>query len=202
MEQLRQAHANRQQRTLRDLRPDVPEAFIRVVERALDSDPSRRFRSIGELEQGLRESLDRVPAPRALVDAATPKPRVGLPFAAAAIALAMVVVALIVWTRTSSQTPGANEVTRVAVLPFRDISGDSRMPYLADQLTDQLISTLGGVGALQVPSLTSVMEFRGHSGSIVEIGRKLRVDDIVEGDGAADPGKGWRRGSRAQSTPG
>ena len=107
MEQLRQAHVNRQQRTLRDLRPDVPEAFIRVVERALDSDPSRRFRSIGELEQGLRESLDRVPAPRALVDAATPKPRVGLPFAAAAIALAMLVVALIVWTRTSSQAPGA-----------------------------------------------------------------------------------------------
>ena len=189
MEQLRQAHANRQQRTLRDLRPDVPEAFIRVVERALDSDPSRRFRSIGELEQGLRESLDRVPAPRAVVDAATPKRRVGLPFAAAAIALAMLVVALIVWTRTSSQTPGANEVTRVAVLPFRDISGDSRMPYLADQLTDQLISTLGGVGALQVPSLTSVMEFRGHSGSIVEIGRKLRVDDIVEGTVLLIPGK-------------
>ncbi len=66
MEQLRQAHVNRQRRTLRDLRPDVPEAFIRVVERALDSDPSRRFHSIGELEQGLRESLDRVPAPRVL----------------------------------------------------------------------------------------------------------------------------------------
>ena len=75
MEQLRAAHSNRQRRTLRDLRPDVPEAFIGVVERALDSDPSRRFRSIGELEQGLRESLDRVPGPRALVDAARPKPR-------------------------------------------------------------------------------------------------------------------------------
>ncbi len=189
MEQLRQAHVNRQRRTLRDLRPDVPEAFIRVVERALDSDPSRRFHSVGELEQGLRESLDRVPGPRVLVDAATPKPRVGLPFAAAAIALAMLVVALIVWTRTSSQAPVANGVTRVAVLPFRDISGDSRMPYLADQLTDQLISTLGGVAALQVPSLTSVMEFRGHSGSIVDIGRKLRVDDIVEGTVLLIPGK-------------
>ena len=190
MEQLRQAHVNRQQRTLRDLRPDVPEAFIRVVERALDSDPSRRFRSIGELEQGLRESLDRVPAPRALVDAPQAEAaRADCHLPPAAIALAMVVVALIVWTRTSSQTPGANEVTRVAVLPFRDISGDSRMPYLADQLTDELISTLGGVRALQVPSLTSVMEFRGHAGSIVEIGRKLRVDDIVEGTVLLIPGK-------------
>ena len=49
-------------RPLRDLRPDVPEGFVRAVERALDSDPARRYRSIGELEQGLRESLDRVPA--------------------------------------------------------------------------------------------------------------------------------------------
>ena len=189
MEQLRQAHVNRQQRTLRDLRPDVPEAFIRVVERALDSDPSRRFHSIGELEQGLRESLDRVPGPRVLVDAATPKRRVGLPFAAAAIALAMLVVALIVWTRSSSPTPGATAVTRVAVLPFRDISRDSRMPYLADQLTDQLISTLGGIDSLQVPSLTSVIPYRDGSTSIIDIGKTLRVDDIVEATLLVVPGK-------------
>ncbi len=188
MEQLRQAHSNRQQRMLRDLRPDAPEGFIRVVERALDSDPSRRFRSIGELEQGLRESLERVPAaPHPAVSTPRPSP-LRLPFVAAAVALALLVVALIVWTRTSTRSAATTAATRVAVLPFRDISGDSRMPYLADQLTDQLISTLGGVGALQVPSLTSVMEFHGHSGSIVEIGRKLRVDDIVEGTVVLIPG--------------
>jgi TolB-like protein/Tfp pilus assembly protein PilF len=110
-----------------------------------------------------------------------PEPRSGpgLPFVAAAMVLLVLVVALIVWTRRSP-TVVAPPLTRVAVLPFRDISPDPVAPYLADELTDQLISTLGQIRSLQVPSLTSVMHFRDRPASIVEIGRQLRVDDIVE----------------------
>ena len=63
MEQLARAHAHRERQPLRDLRPDLPEAFVATVERALDSDPSRRFQSVGDLESALRESLD-APASR------------------------------------------------------------------------------------------------------------------------------------------
>ena len=58
MEQLARAHAHRERQPLRDLRPDLPEPFIATVERALDSDPSRRYQSVGEFESALRESLD------------------------------------------------------------------------------------------------------------------------------------------------
>ena len=68
----------------------------------------------------------------------------------------------------------------MAVLPFRNISSEPAAPYLADELTDQLISTLGQIGSLQVPSLTSVLQFRDRPASMVEIGKQLRVDDIVE----------------------
>jgi eukaryotic-like serine/threonine-protein kinase len=184
MEQLQRAHANRLRQPLRDLRPDVPEGFVRVVERALDSDPGRRYRTIGELEQGLRESLDRpaaVPV-QAIESAAAPKPRrrLGLPFLAAAAAFVVLVGALVVWMRSSAPGTAATSVRRVAVLPFRDISNDPASPYLAEELTDQLISTLGQIGSLQVSSLTSVMQFRDRPASIVEIGKQLRVDDIVE----------------------
>ena len=40
MEQLARAHAHRERQPLRDLRPDLPEAFVATVERALDSDPT------------------------------------------------------------------------------------------------------------------------------------------------------------------
>ena len=66
MEQLARAHAHRERQPLRDLRPDLPEVFIAAVERALDSDPSRRYQSVGELESALRESLD-APAARPAV---------------------------------------------------------------------------------------------------------------------------------------
>jgi TolB-like protein/Tfp pilus assembly protein PilF len=102
-----------------------------------------------------------------------------VPFLAAATAVAVLVAALIVWTRSASVvTPPS--VTRVAVLPFRDLSSEPAASYLADELTDQLISTLGQIRSLQVPSLTSVLQFRDRSVSMIEIGKQLRVDDIVE----------------------
>jgi serine/threonine protein kinase/tetratricopeptide (TPR) repeat protein len=186
MEQLERGHANRLRQPLRDLRPDVPASFIGVVERALDSDPLRRYRSIGELEQGLRESLDPSPAQRpvtAVAPALRPRRRFGapgVPFMAAATALALLVIALIIWTRNSTPVESPASVRRVAVLPFRDISSDPAAGHLADELTDQLISTLGQIQSLQVPSLTSVLQFRDRSVSMVEIGKQLRVDDILE----------------------
>jgi serine/threonine-protein kinase len=182
MEALAQAHAAREQQPLRDLRPDAPEPFVRAIERALDGDPARRYRSIGELEQGLRESLERSPAPRPIptADAHARTRRFGLPFVAASAALAVLVVALIVWARSAATVVPPASAIRVAVLPFRDISPSPETSYLADELTDQLISTLGQIGSLQVASLTSVLQFRDRSVPMTEIGGQLRVDDIVE----------------------
>ncbi len=182
MDLLQRAHVHRQRQPLRDLRADVPEGFVRVVERALDSDPIRRYRTIGELEQGLRESLDKPAVPQAddrTVAALRRERRFAPAFLAAAAALALIVLALLVWTRNPAPVTTPS-VKRVAVLPFRDISSDPATAYLADQLTDQLISTLGQIGSLQVPSLTSVMPYRERSATVAEIGKELRVDEIVE----------------------
>ena len=43
---------------LLDRRPDLPRAFIRVVEKALSLDPAQRFQSAGEMERGLAEFLE------------------------------------------------------------------------------------------------------------------------------------------------
>ena len=47
------AHRNGQRTRLRDARPDLPPAFVSIVERALDPDPARRFSSAGEMEASL-----------------------------------------------------------------------------------------------------------------------------------------------------
>ena len=51
---LRQAHASGERFLLRDERPDLPEAFVRTVEKALSRSPRERFRSAGAFEEGLR----------------------------------------------------------------------------------------------------------------------------------------------------
>ena len=58
------AHAQHARRQLRDARPDLPDAFVTVVERAIDPDPARRFHSAGDLHAALeeRDSVTLAPA--------------------------------------------------------------------------------------------------------------------------------------------
>src|SRR5215207_647732 len=49
LDELKAAHRERRRVRLHDARPDLPDPFVRVVERAIDADPSRRHQSAGEL---------------------------------------------------------------------------------------------------------------------------------------------------------
>ena len=49
------AHARGTRTRLRDARPDLPPAFVRVVEKALEPNPEQRFQTAGELEQALAD---------------------------------------------------------------------------------------------------------------------------------------------------
>lgn len=50
---LREAHAEGRRRFLRDERPDLPDDFIAVVEKAMATHPSQRFRTAGAMEAAL-----------------------------------------------------------------------------------------------------------------------------------------------------
>lgn len=54
---VKRAHDARKRTFLRDARPDLPDAFVQVVERALQPEPERRFASAGEMEHALLESV-------------------------------------------------------------------------------------------------------------------------------------------------
>ena len=64
-EAIRQAHERGDRRRLRDARPDLPDSFIAIVERAIDPDPARRYATAGDMEAKLsgEPSTRPVPAP-------------------------------------------------------------------------------------------------------------------------------------------
>jgi serine/threonine protein kinase/tetratricopeptide (TPR) repeat protein len=87
--ELRGAHARGEAARLRDLRSDLPATFVRVVERAIERDPARRFSSAGEMEAALAsthgssetvratrstKTSSRTKTPAATVAPAFPKP--------------------------------------------------------------------------------------------------------------------------------
>ena len=55
--ELKEAHAKRVRTRLRDLRPELPDAVVQVVERAAAHDASERYQTAGELEHALVGTL-------------------------------------------------------------------------------------------------------------------------------------------------
>ena len=76
---------------------------------------------------------------------------------------------------------GVPPIQSLAVLPVENLSGDSGQEYLADGLTDDLISDLAKIGPVRVSSYTSTMRYKGTRKTLPEIARELGVDGVIEG---------------------
>jgi TolB-like protein/DNA-binding winged helix-turn-helix (wHTH) protein len=107
------------------------------------------------------------------------------PLAAAVLLAVLLFSALLGWNLWREPWRGLGNTATVhslAVLPLENFSGDPSQDYLADSMTDQLITDLAGIGALRVTSRTSVMQFKGvRKPPLREIAGSLKVDAVVEG---------------------
>jgi len=77
--------------------------------------------------------------------------------------------------------PLAGEITSIAVLPLKNLSGDRDQDYFADGITEALITELGKIGTLQVISHQSVLAYRGAAKPLPQIARELKVNALLEG---------------------
>jgi adenylate cyclase len=83
-----------------------------------------------------------------------------------------------------SQTEAAEEVaprTRLAVLPLANISPDAKDEYFADGLTEELIGSLSKIRELRVIARTSVIQYKGTTKPVSQIGAELTVGTVLEG---------------------
>src|SRR6267142_6911999 len=77
--------------------------------------------------------------------------------------------------------PMAGEITSIAVLPLKNLSGDPAQEYFADGMTEALITELGKISALQVISHQSVLAYRQTAEPLPQIARELKVNALLEG---------------------
>jgi TolB-like protein/DNA-binding winged helix-turn-helix (wHTH) protein len=93
----------------------------------------------------------------------------------------LLVGASIAWSRFGRE-PAAPDVVRLAVLPFNNLTGDTARNYLADGLTEELITHLARLEPerLSVIARTSVMQYRHSDKPLDQIGRDLSVGYAVE----------------------
>jgi adenylate cyclase len=82
------------------------------------------------------------------------------------------------WRPAGTAVYGANSI---AVLPFADMSERHDQEYLADGIAEELLDLLTKTSGLRVMARTSSFSFKGKSATIPEIGRALRVANVLEG---------------------
>jgi TolB-like protein/tetratricopeptide (TPR) repeat protein/tRNA A-37 threonylcarbamoyl transferase component Bud32 len=102
---------------------------------------------------------------------------------AAGVLVAAVLVVLLATgiLRLGAASGGGVRLSSLAVLPLRNLSGDSTQEYVADGMTEAIITELGKISALTVSSRTSSMDYKGKQMPLRAIARELGVQGIVEG---------------------
>src|SRR5215472_1303155 len=85
------------------------------------------------------------------------------------------------WRFEFHAKPRSPQIHSLAVLPLRNLSADPGQEYLADGITEELITDFAQSLPLRVISRTSVMRYKQTNQSITQIGQELGADAIVEG---------------------
>jgi TolB-like protein/DNA-binding winged helix-turn-helix (wHTH) protein len=137
----------------------------------------RGFRFVG----GARQFVTPPSLPREASSAAVRKPRRWqLWLVLAAVLVAGALVARPYFLRRSIPTPGK---IMLAVLPFLNLSNDPSRDYLADGMTEEIITQLGSLDPLHlgVIARTSAMQYKNTRENTAQIARELGVNYLLEG---------------------
>ena len=161
----------------------------------IETVPTRGYRFIGCLEEEAPTDGSGRPGPPK-----GPRPEVRPPRLAARLSvttwLALSAVALGItsavvlatrsahWSHSAASEPQATRASSLrtlAILPLRNLTGDSSQDYVADGMTQALADRFSVFGSLSVVSVTSSSRYRHSELPATRISQELGADALVEG---------------------
>jgi non-specific serine/threonine protein kinase len=171
-------------RPLAEVRDGLPPDLDRIVRRCLQKRPDHRYNDTRDLVAALRDLQI-----TGDTEMARPiGPERGRSFGWLWVASIVVVIALVAVMTRSQWLPGSTpEVTivadkpSVAVLPFRNLSPDAENEYFSAGVTEEIISKLSRIDALEVASRSSVAKYKDADRDVREIGEELGVRYLLDG---------------------
>jgi len=155
-------------------RSDVPDALQRVVDKALAKERDKRYQHVDEMAADLRSAV-----PHMSREAATGARRSRVSWII--VACVAVIAAACIYLLYPKSVPTSADSRSIAVLPFENLSDSKEDEYFSDGITDDIIAQLSKIAQLKVISRTSIMQYKGTSKNVREIGKELDVGTILEG---------------------
>lgn len=157
---------------------DVSPEFERIVRKCLEKNPEERYQSVKDLLIDLRnlrrDTISGVSATdvRTVDRSRVIKATIGI----AALAI-LAISGILFYLKFHS----SSAIHSIAVLPFVNKSGDEKIEYLIDGITDSTINNLSQLGQIRVIARPTVFSYKGKTIDPQRIGQELKVDGIVTG---------------------
>jgi non-specific serine/threonine protein kinase len=160
---------------------DVPAEVERIVGKLLEKGASLRYQTSGGVISDLKRLIVPTQSSTAVVPA---KQKTRWPIAVGGLVIAaiLIVAGIKYWPGDKNEQPVAptDERIMLAILPFENL-GSAEDEYFADGITDEITSKVGILDGLGVIARTSILQYKGTTKRITEIGSELNVDYILEG---------------------
>ncbi len=144
------------------VRSDVPAELVRLVEQLLEKASDTRVATGSAVVHALRTTINPGSASVASRDQAL----VGELSAAQTL---------------NAKAAHTQNARSIVVLPFENVSADADNAFVADGLTEEVITDLTQVQALRVISRTTAMQYKGTSRTLRDIGAELGVRHALTG---------------------
>jgi serine/threonine protein kinase/tetratricopeptide (TPR) repeat protein len=162
------------------LNPDIPLALQQLVHRALEKDSNLRYQHASDMRAELQRLKRDMESTQTDSEEDTNRVPVSTNSHLSPIGK--------IKTRTSSAQISGNRPQRVskiidslAVLPFKNTSGDPGREYLSDGITGSLINILATVPKLRVMAQSTVLRYKDREIDPQAIGRELNVRAVLTG---------------------
>src|SRR5438105_2707176 len=182
-----EAILNRTPTPVTRLNPDLPPDLGWIIAKLLEKDRRLRYQSAAELRTDLKR-VKRDTESSGVPALATPDRRKihwRSPKVIAGVSSALLVLLLIVaprsWRERVLNGFASSGIHSVAVLPFVNSGADPNLEYLADGVTDGIISSLSRIPDLRVMARSTVFSYKGRELSAQKVGKDLKVDAVLSG---------------------
>ena len=165
------------------LNPKIDRDLSTICLKCLEKDPQRRYSSALALAEDLEHWIKHEPirAKRSGFFTHTRKWVRRKPAIAALIASSVALTAALGWNFWKSELFRATPEKSIAVLPFLDLSQAKDQEYFCDGMSEEILDTLAKVDGLRVVARTSSFSFKGKNVNVSEVGKKLNVENVLEG---------------------
>jgi serine/threonine protein kinase/tetratricopeptide (TPR) repeat protein len=174
------------------LNPDLPAKLEEIMNKALEKDRDLRYQHASDVRadlKRLKRETESGHSARMIEPPKKPKSKLAITVAAAAIVIAAATGILLHYR--SSQAPPSTPATPItavqasvrtlAVLPFRDLSGQGGGEVWGIGVADAIISRLAALQNLAVRPTNSVLKYAKATDDPVQVAKELEVSSVLAG---------------------